>query len=240
MTGIFLLSEAYRNTFVDDTKYAGRVASHLAGLASAIEDSHPNWRPKVSQLVLMLPKSETSNSIVAAGMAYGAGKGIMQDYPGPAILLFGAALNVIGSAPNVELQEAVKRAEEMLKENGLGENEDVKKLIQAGKERASFDKVTQMLKNEFAQGLEDSGKYPNEIIANVVPKIVNVTHDVRHRGLVERIEWKNIKVEIGGSSTNIGYMHEIDEVIFGDDILQELATYAKVGCAFSILRRLTA
>ena len=239
MTGLFLLSEAYRNTFVDDTKYVGRVASHLAGLASAIEDSHPNWRPKVSQLVLMLPKSETSNSIVAAGMAYGAGKGIMQDYPGPAILLFGAALNVIGSAPNVELQDAVNQAEEILKENGLEKVEEVKKLIQAGKERASFDKVTQMLKNEFTQGLEDSGKYSHETITNIVPNIVNVTHDVRHRGLIERIEWKNIRIEIGGSSTNAGYMHEIDEVVFGDDILQGLVKYAKEGCAFSILRRLT-
>ncbi len=235
---LYLLTPAYQERFVDDPKYGGRVAVHLAGLASAIEDSDPTWRPTASQLVLLLPKSEESNALVAAGMAYGAAKRMMSDYPGPAILLFGAALNVIGSAPNTELQGIIKRAESVMAAKGLGTNEDIKQIIRAAKERAEFDKVSQMLRDEFSQGLKDSQKYSEDKINEVVPNIVRVTHDVRHRGLIERLQWKNIIVEEGGSSTNIGYIREIDEIIFTDDLLQELLECAQVGCAFSILRRL--
>jgi hypothetical protein len=232
-----LLSKDYRAIFVDDPKYSGRVSTHLAGLASAIEDSHQNWKPTVSELVALLPKSDESNALVAAGMAYGAAKQMMADYPGPAILLFGAALNAIGTAPYTELQWVIEQAEAILKANGLDSREEIRKTVQAAKERASFDKVSQMLRDEFTLGLKDSGKYTETKIEEVVPKIVKVTHDVRHRGLIERLRWKNLVVEEGGSSTNIGYFHEIDEVIFTDDLLQELLEYAQVGCAFSILRR---
>ena len=222
-----ILSREYQASFVDDPKYAGRVATHLAGLASAIEDSHLSWRPTVSRLVSLLPKSEQSNSVVAAGMAYGAGKNILNYYPGPAILLFGAALNVIGNSPNIELQESINRSKIILAESHLDQNEDITQLLLAAEQRASFDKVSQMLRGEFSQGLRDSGKYNNEKIKDVTRKIVNITHDVRHRGLIERIEWKKIKVEEDGSSTNTGYFHEIDEIIFGDDLLQELGRYAQ-------------
>lgn len=235
---IEILSSSYREGFIDQSKYSGRVSNHLAGLASAIEDSHDDWRPTVSELLGLLPRAESTNAIVAAGMSYGAAKSIGDDYPGPAILLYGAALNVIGSAPNVELNAAIARSKDKLNEYSLMEDHDIREIIEAAKQRASFDKVSQMLRNEFASGLKDSGRFDDELIADVVPKIVNVTHDVRHKGLIERILWKNLVIEVGGTSTDAGYMHEIDEVVFTDDLLRELIVYAQVGCAFSILQRM--
>lgn len=113
--GLEILSQNYRKLFVDESKYSGRVANHLAGLAAAIEYSHEDWRPTVSELLDLLEKSESINEIVAAGMVYGSALIIGQDYPGPAILLYGAALNVIGSAPNVKLNDAINRSKVKLK-----------------------------------------------------------------------------------------------------------------------------
>jgi len=138
-----LLAPQYRATFVDDNKYKGRAATYLAGLACAIQDSHQEWRPKVSELVAMLPRSEESNGIVAAGMAYGAARSMMVDYPGPSILLFGAALNVLGSAPNIGLQATIVRAEEVLRGGSLHKDPAIRGVLRAARERASFDMVSQ-------------------------------------------------------------------------------------------------
>lgn len=236
--GLEILSQNYRKLFVDESKYSGRVANHLAGLAAAIEYSHEDWRPTVSELLDLLEKSESINEIVAAGMVYGSALIIGQDYPGPAILLYGAALNVIGSAPNVKLNDAINRSKVKLKELDLTENQDIRDLIIAAEERASFDRVNKMLKDEFAEGLRDSGTLDEKFIQEVVPKIVAVTHDVRHKGLIERIRWSKLQVEVPGSSTMAGYMYEIDQIIFTDDELREIIGYAQIGCAFSILRRM--
>lgn len=236
--GVGILSHDYRVVFVDNPKYSGRVSDHLAGLAVSIEDSHDSWRPTVSELLSLLPESPESNSIVAAGMAYGSAKAIGHDYPGPAILLCGASLNTIGSAPNVELESAISAAKEILIEKGINQDPDIKELVNAATQRASFDKVAKMLQDEFSQGLRDSGKFEDSTILDIVPKIVNITHDVRHKGLIERITWKNLEIEVGGTSTNAGYMIQIDEIVFVDDELRDLLPYAMTGCAYSILRRL--
>ena len=132
---VSLLSSTYAATFIDDEKYSGRVSTHLTGLASAVEDSHPDWRPTVSQLVVLLPESEASNAIVASGMAYGPAKQIGNEFPGPAILLFGAALNVLGSAPNTEMLEAIERSRGKIQASGLHTDEDIKLLVRAAEER---------------------------------------------------------------------------------------------------------
>jgi hypothetical protein len=235
---ITLLSKEYSLTFVDDEKYEGRPANHLEGLACAIQDSHPIWRPSISELINILPRSEGGNAVVAAGMAYGAAKSIASEYPGPAILLFGAALNAIGTAPNTELQETISKAQMIIKECGLDVYPELKAVLRAAKERASFDRVSQMLRDEFYNGLVVSGLYAESDIEVVVPKIVKVTNDVRHKGFIERIQVKNIEIREGETSTDIGWLRICDEVTFADDLLRELIPYAQVGCAYRILRQL--
>ena len=232
------ISKEYASSFVDDLRFRGRPADHLSGLAAVAEDTDPTWRPTVSELARLLPPSQESNALLAAGTAYGAAKLIAEDFPGPSILLYGAALNVIGIAPQTELQDSISRAEQAIDKAGLLADGDVKLLVAAARERARFDKVTQMLKQEFTQGLQASGTYSASEIDDVVPKIVSVTHDVRHKGLIERIEWANTYMSVGGSSTDAGYLIKLDEIEFKDDKLRALLPYAKVGCAFSIAKRL--
>jgi hypothetical protein len=228
----YLLSNDYSSTFVDDAKYEGRPAKYLEGLACAIQDGHTSWRPSISELISLLLKAECANAIVASGMAYGAAKSVAEWFPGPAILLFGAALNVLGTAPNVELQEAITKARELLEEHGLASQPEIGEVLRAAKERATFDKVSQMLREEFSNGLRASGRYEESRITDVAVKIVKVTHDVRHKGLIERIRIEDyIDVREGATSTDIGWLRRVDAVNFTDDLLRELTSYAQIGCA---------
>jgi len=235
--GLGILSEEYKKSFVDDNKYSGQVSRHLVGLASIIEECNKTWRPPVSELLKLLPESEETNELVSAGLSFCVAQFIGWDFPGPAILLYGAALNTIGNEPNIELDESITNAKVILKENNLLDNSQIKRVINAASERASFDKVSKMLRDEFRQGIIDSGLEINEI-EQIVRDIVNATHDVRHKGLIERLVWTHKTISYGGSSTDAGYMHRIDNVEFKNDKLRDLLPFANLGCAYSIYRRI--
>ena len=79
----------------------------------------------------MLPPSELSNKIVLSGAANGSARLIQDDYHPPALLLYIAALNVIGSAPQTELREIIVKGISKLKNFGLDGDEDIKMIIQA-------------------------------------------------------------------------------------------------------------
>lgn len=243
-----ILEPAYENIF-QDISYPSPIPMLVRGLAAAIQDSHPSWRPKLSELVALLPKSEESNGLVLAGSAYGAAKVIKNDFPGPAILLFGAALNAIGSAPQIELSKSIDSAEEKLKENNLYDDRNIKIVLDAAKQCVKFDKVSEMLKQEFSNGLKKSRKYTDEQIAKVVPQIVNITHKVRHSGLIEKFLWSassenetncqdSKEISIFTSSTDVGFLQKERTITIGDDFLRDILPYAQDGCAHAILIRM--
>ena len=97
--------------------------------------------------------------------------------------------------------------------------------------------VTRMLQQEFSLGLRSSGLYEDKVIEGYVQKIVNITHDVRHKGLIERIFWVSNDYSSPQSSTDTTWIHE-DGVIFKDDELRNLVQPAQVGCAFRILNKI--
>lgn len=181
-----ILEESYEKIFVDVRIYSPVTVSFLRGLAAAIQDAHPSWRPNISELAEILKSCDVKyrNCLLNAGASYGAAKLIG---PGPAILLLGAAIQAIGegSYPNRELEERIVAAESKLEAHGLKKDEDLKAVINAAKERASFDKVSELMRTEFRKGLESAG-YPQERIDIVVPRIVKITHDVRHRGVINK------------------------------------------------------
>lgn len=244
-----ILEPDYENKF-QDVYYPPPISTLLRGLASAIQDSHPTWRPKLSELVTLLPKSKESNRFVLAGSAYGAAKAIKDDFPGPAVLLFGAAVNAIGSAPQVELNKKIDSAEKKLKENNLYDDQNIKIVLDAAKQCARFDKVIEMLKQEFTNGLKMTGKYTDEKISEVVPKIVDITHDVRHKGLIDRFGWAVAssngeiysadprEIRNFSSSTDVAFLHEKGPIIFSKSFLYDLLPYAQEGCAHAILSRM--
>ena len=243
---IDILNKDYDSEF-NDKNYQAPIPMLLKGLAAAIQDSHPAWRPTLSELATLLRSAKDPSGIVLAGSAYGAAKAIKDDFPGPSILLFGAALNVIGSAPQIELNKNIDAAEKKLKESSLYEDTDIKMVLQAAKQRAKFDKVGEMLKQEFTNGLKKTCKYTDEQIAEVVPKVVNITNDVRHKGLIVRFYWSCVdsdfssietNIPISKSSTDISFLHQENRIIFDDSELRKLIPYAQEGCAYAILSRM--
>ncbi len=122
-----------------------------------------------------------------AGASYGAAKQIGPMYPGPAILLLGAALQAIGEGtyPNDELEKHIALAERKLESTELNNDKDIKAVLSAAKERAGFDRVSELMRMEFRKGLESAG-CSSERIDIIVGKIVDITHEVRHRAVLDR------------------------------------------------------
>jgi hypothetical protein len=57
-----ILEPDYDGVF-DDVRFPLEANMLLRGLAAVIQDSHPTWRPRVSELVKLLPQSEQSNAL---------------------------------------------------------------------------------------------------------------------------------------------------------------------------------
>jgi hypothetical protein len=184
-----ILEAKYEEKFIDTKIYSPNTVFFLRGLAAAIQDAHPSWRPNVSELAKILKSCDKKyrNGLLNAGASYGAAKQIGPMYPGPAILLLGAALQAIGegSYPNAELDKHIALAEGKLESTELNNDKDIKAVLSAAKERAGFDRVSELMRMEFRKGLESAG-CSRERIDIIVGKIVDITHEVRHRAVIDR------------------------------------------------------
>jgi len=246
-----ILSPSYERDFVDTHDYAPTTVFYLRGLAAAIQDSHISWRPKLSELIKLLREKNEAQRIAASGASYGAAKQIKDYYPGPAILLFCAAVDAIIDAPQTELKGQIEKAEQRIRNARIDGNEDIKISLKAAYERASFDNVTQKIRGALIEGLMSSGKYEEETIKEKVQGIVNTSHDVRHRALVDRCGW-HVAWCVDGvyfcDATKIKDHKEYtdlfsrkpagDNLMFGKSFLNGLMPYAQDGCAFTILGKL--
>ena len=226
------------------------VKAVLDGLGHAWADAGGEPRLSDEQVIDLLPESEETNRLALAGYAYGAAEKLSGEYPGAAILLLGAALDSIGSAPRTKLDEQVKKIRRLLKEQSLLDDPDVLAVVDAAQTLSSFDRVTQKMKMEFSQGLQESGKYPENGIDDLVEEIVKVTHAVRHKGLLQRfyiaprqaspnssfiqvIDQSEIQ-----SSSDAGFIYEPDNFEIVEDRLATLVIPARIACAYQISRRL--
>jgi len=247
-----MISEKYKAAFIDDYSYPPPTPWILQGLAAVIEDETKDWRPTMTQLIELIPHDKFGEQLIKAGRAYGVGKQLRSIYPALAILLFCSALNSVGKAPNTELQQAITHAEEIIKDAGLDGDKSIKSLVRAAQERAGFDRVTQMLRGEFRDGLWRTGGYAYNQMDEIVRNIVNVGHAARHEALIDRNEW---------STTPVSDFMVIDVTIipegqdfwesllmrrgeastfFGTERLSSLAARAERGCAQALLTRLEA
>jgi hypothetical protein len=161
-------------------------------LAAAIHDAHPNWRPRLSELASLIQNTDKKQQLklLRAGHAYGVAKHLRSlSLPGIALLLFGAAVDAVGEMPQVELDESISRAETEIRKAGLHQNPDVKKLIEAAKDRARLDKVSQKIRIGLKNGLMRTGKFTELKADELAKKIVDVTHNVRHDALLDKFGW---------------------------------------------------
>jgi len=245
-----VIPESYKEFFFDDKSYPPSTAWMLKCLASVIVDEGVDWRPTMTELISIIPRNDFGKNLVMAGHAYGAGKKIKSQFPASAILLFCSAVNSLGEAPQVELNEAIETAESILEEAGLDENESIKLLVRAAKERASFDKVSKMMRDEFREGLRRTGRYDDDQLDEISRKIVSIGHKARHEALISKHVWKLAPV----SDFMVFSNQALDEnqgfwesflmkspegyTMFGTDPLSVLAGQAQRGCANAILIRL--
>jgi hypothetical protein len=244
-----ILSPEYEAAFVDTTRYPPSTPFLLRGLAAALQEVKSDWRPAVSELVASLRTLTDPMPLVSAGSAFGAAKQIESVYPGPSILLYGAAINALGTAPNVALRSEIEKAKDILRAAGLIDLEPIRAVIKAAFERASFDKVTEMLKREFEEGLRASGQYPEARIASMVPQIVNATHDARHRAILGRWVWSENQIVEAQHTFSDDHGDTIDTLFsempeerilhYGIERLSPLVAAARTGCAHAIAKRLS-
>jgi hypothetical protein len=186
-----ILEKTYEDIFVNVKIYSPMTVFFLRGLAAAIQDAHPSWRPNVSELAEILKSCDKNyrNGLLNAGASYGAAKQIGFMYSGPAILLLGAALQAIGegSYPNKELENHIVSAKSKLEVLGVKKDQDFIAVLNAAKERA----VSELMRTEFREGLKSGGcsqdeGYSQERVDRIVHKIVDITNDVRHRGVIDK------------------------------------------------------
>jgi hypothetical protein len=188
-----VISDEYKAAFIDHS-YSPTTQWMLQGLAAVIEDETDDWRPTMTELIELIPHDQSGKRLIKAGYAYGAGKQLRSGFPAPAILLFCSALHVVGDVPNTELKGSIARAEEIIRAASLNEDESVKAVIRAAHERACFDKVTQMLRGEFRDGLRRTGRYSDEALDRIVKDIVNHGNAARHEALIDVIDWSTTSV----------------------------------------------
>lgn len=66
--------------------------------------------------------------------------------------------------------------------------------IHAAHERASFDMVSEMLRQENRQGLKQKGRYQGKELDQLVKEVVNIGHQGRHEALIKIVEWSTVRV----------------------------------------------
>lgn len=210
----------------------------INGLSEAIQDSQHNWDPTPKELLSILKPSEDTNKIILASFAYAVAKKLSCEYPGPAILLFGAAIDILESNPRTELADKIQSAKTKIRDASLQEDPDIKEMINGASEFAKLDKVSEKLRQGFSAGLKQSSKYSDEDIKNLIPRIVEATHAVRHKGIIYRFGWNfSVKEDKDRGSSDASFFQSPKEVIFTGDLLKDLLEPAKIGCANVISKK---
>jgi hypothetical protein len=188
-----ILAPEYEKRFIDTTNYPPSTGFYLRGMAAAIQDSHPTWRPTFSELIAILKNAEGARELVIAGSAYGAAKQISTAFPGPKLLMYGAAVNALGTPAPYELDDKLNKAREKIENASLSNDEDIIAVLLAATERAGMGKISEMIRKEFAEGLLNTGKYNENKARETARKIVSRANDVRHRGVVDIMGWSRVE-----------------------------------------------
>lgn len=192
-----LLSDEYEATFLDTRMYPPTTPFLLRGLAAAIEATHPSWRPSLSELAEVLMTTDRRHRIVAAGSAYGAARSLPSSLPGPALLLYGAAVETLFQHADTSLDAVVDSASQTLEQANLIDDEDISTLIGAARERARMGRASETMRIHIARGLVMTGDYRESVAAPFAQRIVSSTHRVRHRALIDRYIYVDIE-PVGG------------------------------------------
>jgi hypothetical protein len=245
-----ILNPEYEANFVDTEEYPPSTPFLLRGLAAAIQDAGSSWRPLVSELAhILIPlPADHKDDLVASGAAYGAAKSISNIYPGPGLLLYGSIVNRLYQDEDVDLTARIENACNKLKSANLLANEDIKVLVEAAKERARMGRISAAMRKGFKEGLMLSNKYDHSQAIEIAENIVETTHDVRHRALIDRFKWLNIfptnetyrvdfsEIKKYGTTDIFQTEPPFPETRTGGSLYQELVPHAQIACAYLLFK----
>ena len=245
-----MISKGYKDRFIDDRSISPNAHWMLEGTAAVIEDETDDWRPTLTELLELIPRDDSGERLIRAGYAYGVGKQMRGAFPAPSILMFCSALNLIGQAPNVVLKSQVSAAQEKIQSVGLSDDEDIRAIVRAASERAAFDMVSEMLRNELRRGLARKGSYSGQELEDLVREIVNIGHQARHEALIDIVEWSTVRVSnwmimsVSEIPKGQGFWESLlqrapeGHTFHGAGRLGSLASQAQQGCGQAIFMRL--
>jgi hypothetical protein len=137
-----------------------------------------------------------------------------------------------------------------LSSTNLLANEDIKALVEAAKERAKMGRISAAMRKEFTEGLMLSNKYDHSQAKEIAENIVETTHDVRHRALIDRFKWLNIypinetyrvdfsEIKEHGTTDIFQTKPPFPETRAGGSLYQELVPHAQIACAYLLFKDL--
>lgn len=246
-----ILNPEYEARFVDTSVFPPSTPFLLRGLAAALQDSGSMWFPTVSELASILQDAPSRDDLVACGASYGVAKSAQGAYPGPALLLYGAIVNRLFQAENSELNEVLARVEQKIENAGLATDKDIIDTLNAARDRARMGRVSRLMRNGFAEGLRMSTRYADDQVDDLAHRIVDTTHDVRHRALIDRVAWLDVdpglsgnyyidyrRIEEFGSTDPFQEAPPRPATRAGLSFFQQLVPHAQIACAYLLARRL--
>jgi len=221
-----------------------RIECLLIGLC----ESSSALQPKEEELAQLLQRPrnrERVDRLLCAGEAYCAAGEIAERFPGPALLLYGAAVNALAEGPDVPLRGQIKEAEKAIARvrKELLSAKNLKATFRAAYQKAAFGKVCEQMRLEFGRGLLEGG-YRTDEAERLAKEIVDATHRVRHEAHIDEHRGK-VLVEAGGKLTSF----DSDEIRNGVRVgngpvrgifpfvyrpFRHLLRPAKIGCASTI------
>lgn len=126
-----------------------------------------------------------NNIILDATECFMASLKIQEEFPGPSLLLYCSSINIFAKEDEI-LNQQMKLAKKLIAEKNkdLLDDENVKAIFQAAKEKSKFDKVGEFLRKEIKEALDLTFFKKDSI--NLAKEIVSSTNKVRHAAKINK------------------------------------------------------
>ncbi len=179
----------------------------ISNLAKVFIYSSYSWKPNEQELdKLFSPRvgQESVQKLFDSADIFVIATSIERKFPGPAILLYVAAVEAFLEGPDTELKSQIHEAKDIFDKLRISGDPNVKAVVAAASERAQFAKVTSFVKKEFEKGICAAG-YPQKDSTGLAKRIVRASNDVRHRAQPNPASHRELV------AFNDGTLHDLDQ-----------------------------
>lgn len=245
-----ILSPGYESNFMDAEIFPASIPFVLKGLAAAIEQCHPTWRPKGSELAKILLSFPGRDNLIAAGAAYGAARSIQEIYPGPALLLYGTAIDRLFKEEDSDLKLTIQSTEAKLAKANLLSFPDVDDTVQAARERVRMGNVSEKMRREFTRGLIISNQYDEDQARVLAQRIAAVVHSPGQDALIDQYVWADNQPLSDAGQVDLDLLENAGSTSLhmeapgnpttraGKSLFQELVPHAQIACSYILFEQI--